>query len=91
MDQDLREWPVAYHGTNINSANSIIRTGFKLGPRALYGEGIYTSPSLEMVDWLYAQEFTYNGKTYKVVLQNRVNPYQLQIIPASQTGVIYRS
>ena len=91
MDQALGEWPVSYHGTNINSANSIIRTGFKVGPRELFGKGIYTSHSLEMVDRLYAKEFTYNGKTYKVVMQNRVNPDQLnghlQIIPASQTGV----
>ena len=61
--------------------------GFKPGPRALYGKGIYTSPSLEMVEKLYAQEFTHEGKSYKIVLQNRINPYRLQVIPASQTGV----
>lgn len=50
-------------------------------------KGIYTSPSLEMVEKFYAQEFTHEGKSYKIVLQNRVNPNGLQVIPASQTGV----
>ena len=51
---------------------------------------LLTSPSLEMVEKYYAQEFTHKGKTYKMVLQNRVNPDRrnrpLEIIPASQTG-----
>ncbi|XP_044174065.1 uncharacterized protein LOC122957778 [Acropora millepora] len=85
------EWPVSYHGTNMSSANMILREGYKPGPRALYGKGIYTSPNLEMVQRLYAQEFTHGGKTYKIVLQNRVNPDRrnghLEIIPASKTGV----
>ena len=54
-----------------------------------FGKGIYTSPSLEMVERLYAQEFTHDGKTYKIALQNRVNPDQkngrLEIVPASKT------
>ena len=90
-EQARGEWPVSYHGTNMSSAQMILKTGIKPGPRALHGKGIYTSPSLEMVDRLYAQEFTYKGKTYKIVLQNRVNPDQrnghLEIIPASKTGV----
>lgn len=84
------EWPVSYHGTNMSSAKLILKEGYKPGPRDLFGKGIYTSPNLEMVEKLYAQEFTCKGKTYKMVLQNRVNPDQkndhLQIIPASQTG-----
>ena len=79
------EWPASYHGTNVSSAKKILETGFKPGPRAMYGKGIYTSPSLEMVEKRYAQEFTHNGKTYKLVLQNRVNPDHLQVIPASKT------
>ena len=85
------EWPVSYHGTNMSNANMILKEGYKQGPRALYGKGIYTSPNLEMVQRLYAQEFTHEGKTYKIVLQNRVNPDRLnghlEIIPASKTGV----
>lgn len=84
------EWPVSYHGTNRNSAEKIAEEGYKVGPRAMYGEGIYTSPSLEMVERLYAKEFSYAGKTYKIALQNRVNPDRnghLKIVSASQTGV----
>lgn len=81
------EWPVSYHGTNMSSAKLIIKEGYKPGPRSLFGKGIYSSPSLQMVEKLYAQEFTLKGKTYKMVLQNRVNPNNLQIIPASQTTV----
>ena len=85
------EWPVSYHGTNMKSAKMILKEGYKAGPRQLYGRGIYTSPSLEMVERLYAKEFSFEGKTYKIALQNRVNPNQksehLKIIPASQTSV----
>ncbi|XP_048585790.1 uncharacterized protein LOC116611845 isoform X2 [Nematostella vectensis] len=86
-----REWPVAYHGTNFTNANSILQKGLKPGDRALYEKGVYTSPSLQMVEKYYAQEFKYEGKSYKIVFQSRVNPDQsnghLKIIPASKTGV----
>ena len=84
------EWPVSYHGTDIKNAEKIVKEGYKPGPGDLFGVGIYTSPSLEMVERLYAQEFSYDGKTYKMALQNRVNPDRnghLKIINASQTGV----
>lgn len=83
------EWPVSYHGTNMNSAEKIVKEGYKPGPGAAFGKGIYTSPSLEMVERVYAQEFPYDGKRYKIAFQNRVNPDpngHLQIIIASQTG-----
>lgn len=87
---DPGEWPVSYHGTDSKSAKLIVKEGYKPGPRKMFGKGIYTSPSLEMVERLYAQEFTHDGKTYKIALQNRVNPDQqndhLRIIPASETG-----
>lgn len=57
----------------------------------MYGKGIYTSPSLEMVELLYAQEFRCRGNNYKIVFQNRVNPDQrnghLKVVPASITCV----
>ena len=84
------EWPVSYHGTDMSKAEKIVKEGYKVGPRALYGPGIYTSPSLEMVERLYAVEFTCDGKRCKIALQNRVNPDRnghLEIISASQTGV----
>ena len=53
------EWPVSYHGTNMKSAKMILKEGYKAGPRQLFGRGIYTSPSLEMIERLYAQEFSF--------------------------------
>ena len=84
------EWPVSYHGTDLSSAEKILKGGYKPGPRDLFGKGIYTSPSLKMVENLYAQEFSYRGKWYKIAFQNRVNPDpngHLKIISAEQTGV----
>ena len=81
---------MSYHGTNISSAEKIVKEGYKPGPRDLFGKGIYTSPSLEIVERLYAQEFPYKGKWYKIAFQNRVNPDRnghLKIISASQTEV----
>ena len=80
------EWPVSYFGTDMSGAEKIVKEGYKVGPRALYGPGIYTSPSLEMVERLYAQPFDLDGKRYKIALQNRVNPDHVEIISASQTG-----
>ena len=86
-EQATGERPVSYHGTDLMRANEIAKVGFKPGPRALFGKSIYSSPSLEMVEKLYAHEFTHGGKSYKIVLQNRVNPNGLQVIPNAQTGV----
>ena len=83
------EWPVSYHGTDMSSAEMIVKEGYKPGPRKRFGSGIYTSPSLEMVERLYAKEFTHDGKRYKIAFQNRVNPDpngHLKIFSASETG-----
>ena len=85
-----REWPVSYHGTDMSSAEKIVKEGYKVGPGAKYGPGIYTSPSLEMVERRYARQFDHDGKRYKIAFQNRVNPDRnghLKIINASITGV----
>ncbi|XP_037624266.1 uncharacterized protein LOC119487457 isoform X2 [Sebastes umbrosus] len=69
------EWPVSYHGTSKEGAGGIIEGHYKPGPREVYGRGIYSTPYLcEAVD--YAKTFTCpaNGKTYSVILQNRINP-----------------
>ena len=67
-------WPVSYHGTSPECAQHIARDGFKVAPRVVYGKGVYTSPSIEMVGKDYSKTFESDGKTYKVALQNRVNP-----------------
>ena len=84
------EWPVSYHGTDIKNAEKMVEEGYKPGPRAKFGVGIYTSPSLKMVERLYAKEFFYDGKRHKIAFQNRVNPDpdgHLKIITAEETGV----
>ena len=83
------EWPVSYHGTSMENAKLIIKEGFKAGYRNVYGVGVYSSPSLTMVEKRYAKEFESRGKTYKIALQNRVNPARdhLAIVPANKTRV----
>ena len=80
------EWAVSYHGTAIENADKIIKEGFKPGPRQLYGKGVYSSPSIEMVENHYAQPFDLKGKRYLIAFQNRVNPHRVKIIPAKETG-----
>ena len=83
------EWPVSYHGTYMDSAKKIAEEGYKAGSRALFGSGVYTSPSLSMVKECYAQTFKCKGSKWKIALQNRVNPDSdhLKIVPAEETGV----
>ena len=81
---------MSYHGTDMSSAEKMVEEGYKPGPRAKFGVSIYTSQSLEMVERLYEQEFSYDGKRCKIAFQNRVNPDQnghLKIITAEETGV----
>ena len=68
------EWPASYHGTNMSSAEKIVEEGYQPGSGARFAIGIYTSPSLAMVERVYARKFSYTGKTYKIAFQNRVNP-----------------
>jgi hypothetical protein len=73
------EWPVSYHGTGYHNSLSIADDGFKLakGVRFAFGRGIYSTPNIATAE-LYAKEFWLNdGERYKVVIQNRVNPANL--------------
>ncbi|KAI3370976.1 hypothetical protein L3Q82_023630, partial [Scortum barcoo] len=69
------EWPVSYHGTSKQGAEGIIEGFYKPGPGQVYGRGIYSTPYMAEAI-LYAKTFTSKktGKTYRVVLQNRINP-----------------
>ena len=82
------EWPVSYHGTGIGSTGNIAQEGYLLskGKRFMYGRGIYSTPSIEVAA-KYAQRFTRNGKQYRIVFQNRVNPSELKVFDAKVTGV----
>ncbi|GAA6215373.1 uncharacterized protein LOC108893838 [Lates japonicus] len=69
------EWPVSYHGTSKKGAEGIIEGYYKPGPGQVYGRGIYSTPEIAEATY-YAKTFTSqkDGKTYKVILQNRINP-----------------
>jgi hypothetical protein len=73
------EWPVSYHGTKKEFANSIANEGYLLsrGERFLYGRGIYSTPVINIAE-RFAAEFDNNGIRYKVVFQNRANPVGLK-------------
>ncbi|CAK6977921.1 uncharacterized protein LOC128358581 [Scomber scombrus] len=68
------EWPVSYHGTSRKGAEGIIEGYYKPGSGQAYGRGIYSTPYIDEAVY-YTKTFTSNktGKTYQVVLQNRIN------------------
>ncbi|KAL6455807.1 hypothetical protein MHYP_G00356580 [Metynnis hypsauchen] len=70
------EWPVSFHGTSIEGAKTITGTHYRAGPRDECGRGIYSTPDISIADkYAMAKKFTSkNGKTYKVIMQNRINP-----------------
>ncbi|MGH0117794.1 UNVERIFIED_CONTAM: hypothetical protein FKN15_039965 [Acipenser sinensis] len=79
------EWPVSYHGTSEQGSEGILSGEYRPGPNAVHGRGVYSSPDIR-VGTNYAKSFSHNGKTYKIVLQNRVNPETRKIIPANQAN-----
>ena len=82
------EWPVSYHGTGQHNALSIAEEGSKLcnGKRFLYGKGIYSTPELSVAK-PYATSFKHEGIWYKCLIQNRVNPKHLKVIPKERYGL----
>nr|CAG8578992.1 672_t:CDS:1 [Entrophospora candida] len=81
-------WPVTYHGTANHNANSIAADGYLLskGKRFAFGHGIYSTPDVAVAE-LYAPEFVFEGEKYILIIQNRVNPKNLEKIRTSTTGV----
>lgn len=82
------EWPVSYHGTGLHAGMDIAAHGFDLSKSKLgvYGNGVYSTPDIEVAA-LYAKSFTSQGKTYKVVVQNRVNPANLKTVDKETTQI----
>ncbi|KAI3370975.1 hypothetical protein L3Q82_023629, partial [Scortum barcoo] len=69
------EWPVSYHGTSKQGAEGIIRGFYKPGPRDRFGRGIYSTPYMaELKPYIKTFTSKRTGKSYEVVLQNRINP-----------------
>ena len=79
------EWPVSYHGTTKEGAEAIASEGYDVnrGRRQRYGKGIYSTLHLSIAE-CYAIEFSNNGKRYKIVFQNRVNPANLRKVNEDQ-------
>ncbi|KAI0201424.1 hypothetical protein F4808DRAFT_459915 [Astrocystis sublimbata] len=76
------EWPISYHGTGKETANMIARTGSGFKPskrRRFHGRGIYSSSDPAITE-LYAVKFWSHGKTWKAIVQSRVNPDTLRKI-----------
>lgn len=68
------EWPVSYHGTSMSSAKEIVQSHYMPGSGRVYGRGIYSTPDIKEAT-KYSHKFTDDtGKTYEVLLQNRINP-----------------
>ncbi|KAK9526152.1 hypothetical protein VZT92_014867 [Zoarces viviparus] len=85
------EWPVSYHGTSLDGVKGIIRSNYTAGGRALYGRGIYSTPDIHVAEREdYAKTFTSEttGKSYKVILQNRINPEKREISQRSDYWLI---
>ena len=76
-----KEWPVTYHGTRDTFAKDIAARGYDLkkGKRFKYGRGIYSTPDPAIAED-YATTFEFEGQRYKVLLQNRVNMEDTDIV-----------
>ena len=81
------EWSVSYHGTSIGGAQGISKEGYKTSmcKRSLYGDGIYSSPSIVVAEQ-FAKRFLHKQASFLIVLQNRCNPNHIKVIPPSQSG-----
>ena len=73
------EWPVSYHGTEINNCKGIAQEGYDLskGVNFAHGYGIYSTPSIDVAAD-YASTGTSKGQQYQVVFQNRVSTQGLK-------------
>ncbi|CAG8752512.1 6539_t:CDS:1 [Racocetra fulgida] len=82
LGTDENAWPVSYHGTAKHNAKSIAEDGYDLskGIRFAYGRGIYSTPDVHIAEQ-YATKFVFEGNTYVMIFQNRVNPASLRRIP----------
>ncbi|CAG8571610.1 16165_t:CDS:1, partial [Racocetra fulgida] len=86
LGTDNAAWPVSYHGASKYNEKSIADDGFlsSKGKQFDFRHGIYSTPDVDLAE-KYAQEFDYEGVKYVTIIQNRVNPANLQKIQ-NQTG-----
>ncbi|KAL1250706.1 hypothetical protein QQF64_018502 [Cirrhinus molitorella] len=83
------EWPVSYHGTSMNSAKAIIESHYIPGSGQVYGRGIYSTYDIKETV-CYSQKVTCKetGKTYNVLLQNRINPKMRKVCAKKEYWLI---
>ena len=87
--EDNGEWCIAYHGTNVNYALSILENGLKSGIHQFYsdsedinhpgekvGEGIYVTPIISIANEYALRQ---NPRKYKCIFMCRVNPRNIRI------------
>ena len=72
---------MTYHGTRDTFAKDIAARGYDLkkGKRFKYGRGIYSTPDPAIAED-YATTFEFEGQKYKVLLQNRVNMEDTDVV-----------
>ena len=82
-----KEWPVTYHGTKDTFVKDIAARGYDLnkGKRFRYGRGIYSTPDPAVAEE-YATTFEFEGQKYKVLLQNRVNMEDTDVVDVRHCG-----
>ncbi|XP_024920738.1 uncharacterized protein LOC103393795 isoform X3 [Cynoglossus semilaevis] len=90
LGTDAQAWPVSYHGHKMDGSLGIIlahkgepgqepvwflEAAAAAAAGNTKGRGVYSTPDIRLAE-TYCQTFTSkeDGKTYKVVLQNRINP-----------------
>lgn len=80
-------WPVSYHGPAMDGSQGIIR---KDGDGATVGRGVYSTPDINVAE-KFSKRFTskVDNKTYKVVLQNRINPQKRQQCRRESYWLVY--
>ncbi|XP_030002503.1 uncharacterized protein LOC115427903 [Sphaeramia orbicularis] len=98
-------WPVSYQGHNMDGSLGIILTHSKdtddepgfldaaaasLVSDQTKGRGVYSTPDIKMAE-KYCKTFKskVDGKTYKVVLQNRINPQKRRKCQRDNMWLVY--
>ncbi|XP_040908753.1 uncharacterized protein LOC121191599 [Toxotes jaculatrix] len=97
-------WPVSYHGHNMDGSLGVIlihggspdndqfldAAAASLVAGETRGRGVYSTPDIKMAE-KYCKSFKskVDGKTYKVVLQNRINPEKRKKCQREDIWLVY--
>ncbi|KAM4725656.1 uncharacterized protein FYW61_013766 [Anableps anableps] len=101
----MHAWPVSYHGYCMDGSLGIILThdgppdnepsfldacATTLRNPDTRGRGVYSTPDIKMAE-KYCKTFKYSvdGKTYKVILQNRINPQKRKNCQREDIWLVY--